>query len=526
MVTKQKCGITFGDIIRRNAYNFPDKLALIDVGYGLRFSFKQWNDRTNQCANMLNDLGLSKGEMVATWCFNQHEYLETRFAAAKLGAVTVPINFRLAAREMHYIMDHSDAKILLFDYTLAEKVDSVYSELKKVAQYIMVGNGPLPKWAQSYGTIINGYSEKEQEEDVFPEDMEAILYTSGTTGLPKGVVRTHSNGVWNALTHFFIVDEGVRRDSIWIDAMPLFHIGSFDNVFLPIMMIAGTNILMRHFDPDTFLNIVEKEKATGFFLVPAALSAVVNCQEAKQYDVSSLRYAYSAGALLPSTLREKAEKIFKNMKLHDWFGTSESGLSNAFSPTQESDFTNVPCIGRGSIIADARLVKKDGSYITPSDDPGEQVGEIAARGPNVMPEYYKNPVATENTFIKDGYYLTGDMAKMDSFGNFYITGRSKEMIVSGGENIYPQEIENLLFKYPKVEDATVIGVSHEKWGETPCAIIVLKPGSEVTEEEIIKFCKSNLASYKCPTSVLFVDSIPRSAAGKVQKHKLKEILGI
>jgi acyl-CoA synthetase (AMP-forming)/AMP-acid ligase II len=512
-----------GDIIRRNAHNYPDKIALIDVSSGSRLTFREWNKRTNQAAHMIRALGVCKEDKVATWCFNGPEYLETRFATGKIGAAIVPINFRLAARELGYIADHSDAKILIFDQTLTEKVDLVRTELKKIKHFIIIGNDKPPHWAQRYEDIITVRSENEPEVDVFPEDAEALIYTSGTTGLPKGVVRTHANTVWNAINHFFLVDEGVPRDSIWINVMPLFHLGTFDCGFLPIMMIAGTNILMREFDPDTVMKIVEKEKATGFFLVPAAIAAIVDCQEKKQYDASSLRYAYSAAAPLPHAVKEKAEKIFESMDLYVLYGSSEFGLSNGISPTKKMDFMNVPCIGGGGIVADVRLLKQDGTDVTPSDDPEGEIGEIAVKGPIVLSEYYKNPETTETIFTHDGYGLTGDLGRIDTFGNLYITGRSKEMIISGGENIYPAEIENILFKHPAVADATAIGVSHEKWGETPRAIIVLRPGKETSEEEIITFCKTHLAGYKCPTSVVFVDSIPRSSAGKVQKHKLKEI---
>ena len=263
---KPKYGITTGDIIRRNAHNYPDKPALIDIASGLRFTYEQWNKRVNQCAHMLMDLGIKRGDMVATWCFNQHQYLETRFAAGKIGAAIVPVNFRLAAREMQYIVDHSDAKILIFDQTFTEKIDSVRPELEKVTHYIMAGKDNPPEWAQGYEGVINGHSEKEPQVDVLPEDVEAILYTSGTTGFPKGVVRTHSSGVWTALAHFFFVDDGVPRNNIWMNAMPLFHLGAYECGFLPNVMIAATNILIRTFNPDEFMKIVEEEKATGFFL--------------------------------------------------------------------------------------------------------------------------------------------------------------------------------------------------------------------------------------------------------------------
>jgi len=255
------------------------------------------------------------------------------------------------------------------------------------------------------------------------------------------------------------------------------------------------------------------------------LGAVVSCQEEKGYDCSSLRYAYSAAAPLPATLEEKTKRIFESLKLYVFYGSTELGEAASLSPTRKRDFPDIPCIGGGSICGDIRILRQDATDIAQSSDPDGEVGEIAVRGPTILSQYYRNPEATKEAFTEDSYLLTGDLGRMDSLRNVYITGRSKEMIISGGENVYPAETENVLFKHPAVEDTTVIGVPHKKWGETPRAIVVLKPGGEATEEELITFCKSNLAGYKCPTSIVFVDSIPRSSAGKVQKHKLKEAFG-
>jgi acyl-CoA synthetase (AMP-forming)/AMP-acid ligase II len=426
---------------------------------------------------------------------------------------------------MQTIVNHSDAKTLIFDQSLAETVDSVRSELKEVNNYIMVGEKGTAAWALNYEASISACSFKEPEVEVFPEEIEAILYTSGTTGFPKGVVRTHSNSVWTALAFIFLINEGVPRDTIWINAMPLFHLACFELCFLPIMMVGGTNIIMKAFRPDDLLKLVETEKATGFLLVPTALSAVVDKQEEKGYDVSSLRMSATGAAPLPVAIKEKTERVFKHMKLYVFYGSTELGPPNGISPNGKRDFWNIPCIGKGSICGDFRVLNSKGSDVIPSGEENGEIGEIAAKGPMVFSEYYKNPDATEMAFTKDGLLLSGDLAKVDTLRNLYITGRSKEMIISGGENIYPIEVENVLFKCPSVSDATVIGIPHKKWGETPLAIVVLKSDYTATEEEIIKFCKANLASYKCPTSVVFVDSIPRSVSGKVQKFKLQETFG-
>jgi acyl-CoA synthetase (AMP-forming)/AMP-acid ligase II len=252
---------------------------------------------------------------------------------------------------------------------------------------------------------------------------------------------------------------------------------------------------------------------------------VVDKQEEKGYDVSSLRMSATGAAPLPVAIKEKTERVFKHMKLYVFYGSTELGPPNGISPNGKRDFWNIPCIGKGSICGDFRVLNSKGSDVIPSGEENGEIGEIAAKGPMVFSEYYKNPDATEMAFTKDGLLLSGDLAKVDTLRNLYITGRSKEMIISGGENIYPIEVENVLFKCPSVSDATVIGIPHKKWGETPLAIVVLKSDYTATEEEIIKFCKANLASYKCPTSVVFVDSIPRSVSGKVQKFKLQETFG-
>jgi fatty-acyl-CoA synthase len=475
---------------------------------------------------MLKDFGVTKGDALLIWCYNQHEYIETRFAAAKLGAVSVPIGFRLSAKEMHSIADDSNAKLLVFDQALVEKATLVRPELTKMRHYVMVGGGNALIWAHDYESSISGNPESEPKGDVLPNDIEAILYTSGTTGLPKGVVRTHANGVWTGLADLFLANDFSFKDMVRLNAMPLFHMGGFECGFLPTMMIRGANILMRAFDPEEFLKIVEREKVTEFFLVPAALSSVVDCQEVKQYDISSLRYVICAAAPLPAVLRDKTLRTFPDAKLYVRYGSTEIGTGISALASEKTCFPNDPCIGRGSMCGDVRVLKQDATDIVPSDAGDGEIGQIALRSPSVMLGYYNNPEETEASFTKDGYYLTGDLARMDTEGNLYITGRVKDMIISGGENIYPAEIENILLKHPRVEDVTVIGVAHEKWGETPLAIVVPKQKEHVTEEEIMEFCQSRLARFKCPTSVLFVDSIPRSPAGKVQKQKLKETFGL
>jgi fatty-acyl-CoA synthase len=521
---RQFDSITLGDIVKRNAWYFPQTAALVDTADRTRFNYRQLNNRINQCAHMLMDLGIRKGDTVLTWCYNQHEYIETRFAAAKIGAISVPIGFRLAVPEMCTIADHSNARLLLFDQALVENVDSARPKLSNLTGCVMFRGDNTPDWAHPYESSIARYSQSEPECDVLPKDIEALLYTSGTTGVPKGVVRTHANAVWTGLCDMLLGDECFYQDTIRANVMPLFHMGGFECGFLPTMIVRGANILIRTFDPNEFLKIVEKERVTVFFLVPSALSAVVNCQETKRYDVSALRHVVCAAAPLQATLRDKALKVFGGAKLYVRYGSTEIGTGLGKLASEEARFPNEPCIGTGSMCSDIRVLKQDGTEIAPSDKPDGEVGQLAVRSPSVMLEYYRNRKETETSFNKDGYYLTGDLVRMDTLGNIYIAGRVKDMIISGGENIYPAEIENMLFKHPGVQDATVIGVPHERWGETPRAIVVPKQKGHITEEEIIEFCRSSLTRYKCPTSVLFVESIPRTPAGKVQKNKLTETL--
>jgi acyl-CoA synthetase (AMP-forming)/AMP-acid ligase II len=523
---RQFDSITLGDVVKRNAWYFPQGTALVDTADDTRFNYRQLNDRINQCAHMLMDLGIRKGDAALIWCYNQHEYVETRFAAAKIGAISVPIGFRLAVPEMRTIADHSNARFLLFDQALVEKVDSARPALSNLAGYVMFRGDNAPDWAHHYEYSLGRYPQDEPECDVLSKDIEALLYTSGTTGVPKGVVRTHANAVWTGLCDLLLGDECFYQDTIRANVMPLFHMGGFECGFLPTMIVRGANILIRTFDPNEFLQIVEKERITLCFLVPSALSAVVDCQEEKGYDVRSLRHVVCAAAPLLATLRDKTLNVLSGAKLYVRYGSTEIGTGLGKLCSEEARFRNEPCIGRGCAVCDVRVLRQDGTDIAPCDTVDGEIGQIAVRSPCVMLEYYKSPKETEVSFNKEGYYLTGDLARMDTLGNLYITGRVKDMIISGGENIYPAEIENVLLGHPKIQDATVIGVPHEKWGETPQAIIVPKRKVQVTEEEIIEFCRSKLTRYKCPTSVLFVESIPRSPAGKVQKHKLIETLGI
>jgi len=501
--------LVLGEVLARWARKTPDREAL--VFNDKRYTYSQFNERVNRLANGLMGLGIEKGDKVAVLFMNCMEIMECYFALAKIGSVVVPNNFRLTGRELSYQIDQSDSKALIFGEMFQEVVNSIRPQLPKVKLYICVSEGGV-EGTIDYEKVVQEGSPEEPLVPVEDDDPAFIMYTAGTTGRPKGAVLTHKNQLMLAVNTS--IEGGVGQPGKQLLVFPIFHQAATGALIIGVFLGATAVIL----DIPTLENImtaIQEEKIQAVGLVPALWNWIVNHPHFKDYDLSSLEHGATGAAPMPLELKRKIVAALPNMRLSEAFGMTETSAS-AVSAKHEDILTKQGTVGRPMINVEARVVDDDDN-----DVPIGEVGEIVYRGPTVMKEYYNDPEATAEAF-RGGWFHSGDLVRQDEDGYIYVVDRKKDMIISGGENIYPAEIEEVLYTHPKILEAAVIGVPDPDWGESVKAIVVPKQGETLTEEDIIDYCKKNLASYKKPKSVDFVDVLPRNPQGKVLKFVLRE----
>jgi fatty-acyl-CoA synthase len=502
-------GTTVGGILSLTAARFPNKTAL--VFEGARYSYRQLDELSDRLANSLAGLGAKRGEKIALLSRNSPEWVIAHFAVAKTGATLVPINFLFVGREIAYVVNHSDAGILVLSEEFLALAESIRSELPRVTKYIAIG-GEAPPWAISYGKIAQEGPQRTPQAEIGENDAYMVMYTSGTTGRPKGVVLSHRSRVHVALAG--ITDYGMTHEQITGLPLPLFHMGGLNTCLLSHVLSGATVVLMRKFDVPELLRNIERERISFLFLAPSPIYSMIESPELDRTDLSSLRWCMYGGAPMPREILRKLSERLPGVRLMQGYGSTEAGQLSFLGP--EDHVRRPDSAGRAVALAQIRVVDREGHEVPRGD-----VGEIAVRGPNVMTEYYKAPEATAEAF-RGGWFHTGDLARLDEDGFLTIVDRKDDMIISGSENIYPKEVEEVLYAHPAVQDAAVFGVPDDKWGESVCATIVLKPGANATADEIIEYCKGRLASYKKPRLVKFVDSMPRTSIGKIAKSELRE----
>lgn len=501
-----------GYFLVKSASKYPQKLILkSDAG---SISYRAFNRRVNRLAHGLLSLGLKKGDKIATLFFNCQQMCECYFAIIKFGGVVVPLNARLKAQELSGLINHSDARALIFHTEFLTVVEQIRRDLSKVEYFIEVNDKDGSNTIR-YESLLTGQPENEPDIEVTEGDDFAIVYTAGTTGRPKGCLLSHRNYIWASLNG--IMDMDIRHEDRNLVVFPMFHTAGLASFFQRVA-VGNTLYLMKSVDIQKMLEIIEREKITSLALVPTLFNALLQYPDLEKYDRSSVRYFTSAGAIFPVELKRQTIKVFPNAIAGEIYGMSEeAGLGTRLLP--KDVFRKIACVGQAFTNHEVRVVNEDGEDVKPGE-----VGEIIFRGPVVMKGYYKDPEATKEV-IRDGWLYSGDMARVDDEGYIYIVDRKKDIIVSGGINIYPREIEDVLYTHPDIAEVAVIGVRDPKWGETVKAVVVLKEGRKLTPEEIIDFCAAKLASYKKPTSVDIVDTLPKTATGKIQKQLLREKYG-
>lgn len=500
-----------GHLLSKRTLMNPDNEALYDVAANRRFTFKELDDRTNQVANALLGLGVQKGDRVAMLMMNSHEFVTTFFAIAKVGGVIVPLNWRLVPDELEFILKDGGCTVLVAGAEFAGAVNELHSrgDRTDIQHWVHVGDpATRPEFAAQFDELVDGQSTVEPPLTAWNDDLLYIMYTSGTTGLPKGVMHTHDTQMAALVTLNATAD--YRIGDRYLNAMPLFHVGALTPAIVTVYRGLG-HVLMRAFDPMKVWELVKAEKITSSLLVPAMLGACRALYDPTIHDYSSLRWFLSGAAPVPVALIEAYAEM--GIEIHQVYGLTET-CGPACLTTPEDALRKAGSTGKAFFHTDVKVVRPDGSEC---DD--DEPGEVAIRGAHIMTGYWNRPDATADS-IRDGWFYSGDVAVRDDEGFIWIQDRLKDMIISGGENVYPAEVENVVLSHPGVADVAVIGIPSEKWGESPLAIVV-KRDPELTEAAVIAHCDGKLARFKMPVAVQFVDVVPRNASGKALKRELR-----
>ncbi len=502
--------MNLGASLYQSTTRWPNKTAIVFEGE--RWTYASFNRLVNKTAHAFRAHGIGHGDRVGFLTPNLPEQVMGYYALLKLGAIPVPINYRLAAHEVKYILDDCAARILVFEESLRDQVDPVAPDFASVERLVYIGDTPAGE-ESPFDQFIAPGAEDEPKAHILPDDPAFIMYTSGTTGPPKGVVRTHQAEIIGAMT--MAIECGFRHDDIVLANSPLFHIGQLQLQFLPFVQIGGTNVLTRGFEVEETLATCASERVTVLHGVPTQLVMLMDA-DFSRYDLSALRIGFFGGQTLADDVVRRCLRIFPEF-FANLYGSTEALLVTVCDYRRHSDKLN--SAGQAAINMDVRIVNQETGEPASILRAGE-IGELITRGPTLMREYWGLPEKTQHA-LADGWYHTGDAAVVDDAGFVTVLGRIDHTIKSGGENIHPSEVENILFKHPDVADAAVVGLTSRRWGQTVAAAIVRRHG-DLTDAALDQFCResSQLASFKRPRRYFFIDEIPASPTGKVDRARL------
>ncbi len=503
-----------GDLLGERARITPDSTALVLVDTGERLTYSELDERAIRCARLWRDtLGLAKGDRVGILAHNRVEYLDAFFAAGKTGIALVTLGTRLTAPELEHIVTDSGLRVLLYDGAFTETVAAL-RDLVDLEHWIALDE-PTEPGDRCYAELTERLATDGFEpERCAPEDTYCLLYTSGTTGRPKGVVIPHRQVLWNGYNT--VCSWQLRETDVSPIFTPLYHAGGLMAFLTPIFTVGGTIVLHREFDVSEIWRTIESEGCTVVLGVPTIWKMLMDAPEFETVDLSHVRAFYSGGAPLPRYIIQAFSE--RGVVFKQGFGMTEVGV-NCFTMTAEDSTRKMGSIGKPLLFTEVRLVKDDGE-----DAAAEEVGELWFRGPHVSRGYWNNPEATAAALDEDGWFHSGDLARRDAEGFYFIAGREKDMIISGGVNIYPAEIEAALLLHPDVEDAAVVGVPDETWGEAGVAFVVPRAGREAATDSLIAHLAARLAKFKIPKRFERIDALPRTAYGKVVKRELRNRL--
>jgi len=506
-------------IIARNATlsGLPDKIAVIasDIKEDRKFSYSQLNSRVNRLAHSLLKSDIGRGDRVFVLLPNKIETLEAMLACLKIGAVYTPANFRLSSEEIRFLIDDVEPKIVIYDSDYSEKVNEVLKERKTSLPLIEVGTLRLNN-AKGYYEFVRDMPEREPGVITEPEEVCMILFTAGTTGRPKGVKLTHRSTFFACLSNG--ISASLTRDDVYLGAPPMFHSGGITCFQLYMLMINGTIVLQSTWGPKGALELIKKYGVTYHFGIATQLKMMTQVEGWEDYT-GSLKAVNGGGE--PQPIELKKAFIERGIKYISGYGLTETGATGFNWPAASKDDPTLSkaseCMGKPPAFIEAKIIGEHGMEVKTGE-----IGEIVIRRePTGAAGYWKRPESEAEKFRGD-WIFTGDLGRVDEEGYFYVLGRTDDMIISGGENIYPAEIERVIYSHPKVADVVVVRGEHPTWGQTPKAIIVPKKGESITEEEISEYVTKHLAPFKRPRKIVFVDSLPKSETGKIDKRRIKE----
>jgi fatty-acyl-CoA synthase len=496
-------------VLAHHADRAPDRA--ITVFEGQTTTYEEMTRQAVALATGLAHGGVARGDVVALLTYNCPEFLETVFAANYLGAIAMPINWRLAAPEVRYILEHSGARALVCDEALVTLANEAINGMEGPLLAVTVSLTTMDGWTTL--AELRATPGSASPVPVGADDVHRLMYTSGTTGRPKGVMITHANLAWKNLAH--VIEFGFTRHDLGLAAGPLYHVGALDLTTTSLIAAGATVIIHRSFDAAAVVDELERSGVTTVWLAPAMVNAIMALPDIERRDLSSVRVVVNGGEKMPVPLIERLQRTFPSAWFADAYGLTETVSGDTFLD-RESIVSRIGSVGRPCLYLELDIWDEQGVSL-----PAGERGEIVLRGPKVFKGYWRDPAATTAAFA-GGWFHTGDVGVRDDDGYLYIVDRFKDMIVSGGENIASSEVERVLYEHSSVLEVAVVGRRDDRWGEVPVAFVVLRRDEPVTADELIEHCSGQLARFKVPKAISFLDALPRNPSGKVLKRELRE----
>ena len=507
--------------LRRACTLYPNNVAIREEGRAV--TYREFGQRVNQSAAVLRDLGVQRGDRVATLLLNTPEYFELYYSTLVSGSVIVPLNTRWNVKDIAFSISDSGARVLVVDGKFAPLVTEIRSLAPGLETVLLAGAGESMEGMLPYNALVDAadgatYAWDEPSED----DLAGLFYTSGTTGGPKGVMLSHRNLYTNTMHALYVL--GLGRNAVWLHSAPMFHIADISNLH-SLSLLGAEHVFLPTFDAEETLRLIERFRVTNLVLVPTMINMVLNHPNLAKYDLSSLRRVLYGASPMPLPLLERAMAAFPCSFTQGYGMTEASPLITALEwpdhqlENTDRKFAPVKSAGKPIMGVEVRVV--DDNDV---DVPVGVCGEVIARGANVMQGYWNRPDITKEV-LSGGWLHTGDLGALDEEGFLYILDRKKDMVKPGGENVYTPEIESVIMAHPEILEIAVIGVPHEKWCETIRAVATRREGSSLTEQQLIEWCRDRMTHFKCPTSVVFVEALPKGGTGKIQKNVLREKYG-